>query len=325
MLATAEGLKFMAEVIRTPDVVRSFLTKIGRIPVLSASNELVVAKKVFTYYQINKLLENGNEKGLEESEIWCGIADHFGTSVENAKVLHESGRKARETMINANLRLVVYIAKKYQNRNMELIDLIQEGAIGLERAVEKFNPFKGYKFSTYAYWWIRQAITRALDEKSRFIRLPIHMREKINRVKEKQKELVQQLGRTPTQIELALEMDMNPEYLRFLLESACTTTSLDMPVGEDGNTLMDLISQEEGGSDALEEDELRAVIQAALSNLTSQEREVVILRFGIDDGTSLSLAEIGRRLELSRERIRQIERKALERLRGNRFIADLRS
>jgi RNA polymerase nonessential primary-like sigma factor len=315
----------MAEVASTTDssdVVRAFLKQIGRIPRLNESDERTVAEKVVIYFQIKSLLAQGTDQGLEDDEIWCGIAEHFETSVEEVKVLYNSGFKARETMINANLRLVVAIAKKYQDRGIELIDLIQEGTIGLEHAVEKFKPFKGFKFSTYSYWWIRQAMTRAIAQKSRVIRLPVHIVQKLNLVKKKQRELSQQLGRTPNHTELALEMEMTPEALAHFLRRTAKVHSLDFRLGEErDDTLLDSIEQEGEGSDPSEEVELRERIEAALSNLTPQQREVLTLRYGIGTGIPLTLREIGELLGLTRERIRQIQEQAQRRLRGNREIA----
>jgi RNA polymerase nonessential primary-like sigma factor len=295
----------------TTDSMRSYLQEIGRIPLLKDSEEPVVAEKVVLYFAIKRRLEGG--------EDWSSIAQSFGCSVEEVEGKYKSGCRARELMLSANLRLVVVIAKKYQYRNLDFLDLIQEGTLGLERAVEKFDPSKGYKFSTYAYWWIRQAITRAIAEKGRTIRLPIHITEKLNKYKKLQRELTQRLGRTPTRMELAESMEMTPEKLASFLKATQIPVSLDLPVGaQQTDTIMDILPEErEDGLDASEGAELKNVVEAALADLTPQQREVIRLRFGLDDPGEMSLAEIGRRLNISRERARQILSNALVRLKKN--------
>jgi RNA polymerase nonessential primary-like sigma factor len=300
----------------TTDTVRTYLHEIGRVPLLTREQEITFGKQV---QQMMQQLEAKdvlvNQLGREPSQQeW---SDAVGMSEEALQTTLEQGRRAKQKMIEANLRLVVSIAKKYQKRNMEFLDLIQEGTLGLERGVEKFDPMRGYKFSTYAYWWIRQAITRAIAQTSRTIRLPIHITEKLNKIKKVQRDLVQKLGRNPTAAEIAEALELDPSQIREYLLASRHPVSLDLRVGDNQDTeLQDLLEDESTSADTLVTQELlRQDLKDLLADLTPQQREVITLRYGLEDGKEMSLSKVGVRMNISRERVRQLENQALNHLR----------
>ncbi|NJN37913.1 MAG: RNA polymerase sigma factor, RpoD/SigA family [Acaryochloridaceae cyanobacterium CSU_3_4] len=300
----------------TTDMVRTYLHEIGRVPLLTHEQEIVFGKQVQAMMVLLELQQALSEElGHEPSfEVW---ADRANLSLSELELTLHQGRRAKQKMIAANLRLVVSVAKKYQKRNLELLDLIQEGTLGLERGVEKFDPTRGFKFSTYAYWWIRQAITRAIAQQARTIRLPIHITEKLNKIKKAQRELSQQLGRSATPGEIAKALELEPSQVREYLTIARQPISLDLRVGDNQDTeLRDLLEDEGQSPEQFTTTEsLKDDVSQLLAELTPQQRDVLMLRFGLNNGKELSLAKVGQQLSLSRERVRQLERQALDYLR----------
>jgi RNA polymerase primary sigma factor len=297
----------------TADLVRMYLREIGRVPLLNAAQEVELSKRV--------------EAGLFAEHKLASDQDLKPALRRDLQQLVRDGEAAKQQLVSANLRLVVSVAKKYSGRGMTLLDLVQEGNLGLIRAVEKFDYAKGYKFSTYATWWIRQAIGRALADQARTIRIPVHVVEQINKITRLQRQLVSSLGREPTDEELALELDMPLEQVVELRRYAQDTVSLETTVGDDGDSVLgDFIEDSDATSpaDAASYGAMQDEIDHVLGNLSPREREVMRLRFGLADGKQHTLAEVGNRLGLTRERIRQIERDTLRELRKPAVAGRLR-
>lgn len=306
----------------TTDAVRAYLHEIGRVPLLSHEDEIVLGKQVQRLMALLEAREQLAQELPEGADLEAAIstaqwAEATGLSEAELKQQLHRGQRAKRKMIEANLRLVVAVAKKYQKRNLEFLDLIQEGTLGLERGVEKFDPMKGYKFSTYAYWWIRQAITRAIAQQARTIRLPIHITEKLNKIKRVQRELSQKLGRSPSVVEIGKELELEPRQVREYLTVSRQPVSLDVRIGDNQDTELQDLLEDDGASpeDYTVQQSLRQDIFKMLSELTPQQQEVINLRFGLADGNPLSLAKVGQRMGISRERVRQLEQQALKHLR----------
>ncbi|MEI6031743.1 MAG: sigma-70 family RNA polymerase sigma factor [Synechococcaceae cyanobacterium ELA739] len=285
---------------RGADSMTWYLASIGREPLLTPAEEIELGNQV---QAMMRLEEQKNE----------------AYSPQERKII-KIGHRSKQRMMKANLRLVVSVAKKYQGKGLELLDLIQEGSLGLERAVEKFDPTRGYKFSTYAFWWIRQSMTRAIACQSRTIRLPVHLSERLSIIRKVSLDLAHKLGAMPSRQEIAEALDMPMEELDSLLRQSLTTSSLDAPINADeGRSFLgDLIADNsaEEPLDMVERGMHQEQLSRWLEQLTEQEREVLGLRFGLDGQERHTLAEIGRQLDVSRERVRQVELKALRKLRN---------
>jgi RNA polymerase primary sigma factor len=302
--------------VYTEDSIRVYLQEIGRIRLLRPDEEIELARKIADLLQLEELATQfESDKGhYPDTKEWAALVEMPLIKFRRRLML---GRRAKEKMVQSNLRLVVSIAKKYMNRGLSFQDLIQEGSLGLIRAAEKFDHEKGYKFSTYATWWIRQAITRAIADQSRTIRLPVHLYETISRIKKTTKTLSQEFGRKPTEEEIAESMEMTIEKLRFIAKSAQLPISLETPIGkEEDSRLGDFIEADiENPEQDVAKNLLREDLEGVLATLSPRERDVLRLRYGLDDGRMKTLEEIGQIFDVTRERIRQIEAKALRKLR----------
>ena len=310
------SIKLGPKGVYTEDSIRVYLQEIGRIRLLRPDEEIELARKIADLLHLEELAiqfesEHGHEPSKKE---WAALVNMPMARFRRRLML---ARRAKEKMVQSNLRLVVSIAKKYMNRGLSFQDLIQEGSLGLIRAAEKFDHEKGYKFSTYATWWIRQAITRAIADQSRTIRLPVHLYETISRIKKTTKVLSQEFGRKPSEEEIAESMEMTIEKLRFIAKSAQLPISLETPIGkEEDSRLGDFIeSDSENPELDVAKTLLREDLEGVLATLSPRERDVLRLRYGLDDGRMKTLEEIGQIFDVTRERIRQIEAKALRKLR----------
>ena len=295
------------------DSVRLYLREIGKIPLLSSEEELELAQKIVANRdELEAIREQLTDEGLP-------IGERHKLEAKATKL-----SRPKDKMAEANMRLVVSIAKRYSGRGLDFLDLIQEGNTGLLRAVEKFDPDKGFKFSTYATWWIRQAITRAIADQARTIRIPVHMVETINKLLRTQRRMTQELNREPTMEELSAELELEPEKIEYIMKIKQDISSLDAGVGRDGDeedsVLADFIEDEETVSpeDSATNQLLKEQVQDVLSSLSDREQTIVRMRFGLDNGKSHTLEEVGQEFAVTRERIRQIEAKALAKLRKHK-------
>nr|WP_242060465.1 RNA polymerase sigma factor, RpoD/SigA family [Aerosakkonema funiforme] len=314
--------------MNSDDAVGAFFKEMARYPLLKPKEEVELARRVqflvkMEEFQKHLKAEWGRQPSSGELAAAVGLTER---QLENR--LYQ-GRVAKRKMIRSNLRLVVSIAKRYLNRGVQFLDLIQEGAMGLNRATEKFDPDKGYKFSTYAYWWIRQAITRAIANDARTVRLPIHIVEKLNKLKKVQRDLKQKLHRNPTEVEMAEALEISPEHLRQLQQLRRRSLSLNHRVGREEDTeLVDLLedsdsmSPEEMMSDAMMRQEIWEVLGDVL---TPREKDVISLRYGLTTSEPCTLEEVGSLYNLSRERVRQIQSKAMRKLRRPQIAQKLKS
>ena len=311
------------------DPVRMYLKEIGKVPLLDAESEKNIAQKIAAGEEAlekirQKITEQSTEKiSDEEMQRICssiakqGKSDVYTPDPETAKII-QVGQHAKEQLVECNLRLVVSIAKRYVGKGMFFLDLIQEGNLGLMKAVEKYDYKKGYKFSTYATWWIRQAITRAIADQARTIRIPVHMVETIHKVSRVSRQLLQELGHEASAEEIANVMDISPDKVREIMKIAQEPVSLETPIGEEEDShLGDFIPDDDSPApaDAASYQLLREQLCEVLHTLTPREEQVLKLRFGLKDGRTRTLEEVGKEFNITRERIRQIEAKALRKLR----------
>lgn len=304
-----EGLE---EALESDDILSLYLKEVGRIPLLTPEEEVALAQRIERGRQAERRLAQGNLSPEERRRLEEIAAD---------------GRAAQDHLILANTRLVISVAKKYMGRGLPLADLIQEGNIGLIRAVKKFDWRRGHKFSTYATWWIRQAVTRAIADQSRTIRVPVHMGDQINRLLRLQQQLAQELGRDPTAEELAEAMGVPPLRVEQLLQMARQPVSLETPTDDEEESVLGDFIEDRGmasPSEVVSQQMLREILQEALATLSPREIRILKLRYGLVDGRTYTLEEVGRKLGVTRERVRQIEAQALARLRHPVYARRLR-
>lgn len=301
------------------DSITTYLREISRFPLLNHEQEIIYGKQVQRLIALQDLKQD-LQTHLDRDSTFEEWADKAKVSVSQLQKELKLGQQANRKMVESNLRLVVSIAKKYNKAKVEFLDLIQEGTIGLQRGVEKFDPMKGYRFSTYAYWWIRQAMTRAIAEQERTIRLPIHINEKLSKLRKVKRQLSQKLHRDPTVAELAIEMDLTPEKVEDYLTYARRSISLDIQIGDQQNTELWELLEDPNASpdDYATASSLRSDLEKLLKDLNPQQREVITLRYGLIDQNPLTLAKVGERLNVSREWVRRVEREAFKILRSQK-------
>jgi RNA polymerase sigma factor (sigma-70 family) len=303
-VASGATLADLDEAAASADLVRVYLNEIGKVPLLTAADEVELAKRI--------------EAGLYAEHLLTASNSFSAARRRDLRALVIDGSRAKDHLLRANLRLVVSLAKRYTGHGMPFLDLIQEGNLGLIRAVEKFDYTKGFKFSTYATWWIRQAISRAMADQSRTIRLPVHLVEQVNKLQRLRREMNQSLGREATDAELAAELDVPEDRIRELIDLSRDLVSLDQTVGTDDDAALgDFIADDTApaAEAAVEAGLMRTQLRSVLGTLEAREAAVVRMRYGLDDGQPRTLDEIGRAFKLSRERIRQIERETMAKLR----------
>jgi len=306
----------MKSATQSDGLVRSYLKNIGRVPLLTHEQEITLGKRVQRYMELNETRQT-LAGSCEQPVAVTDWAEATGLAVEELERVIAAGKQAKKKMVESNLRLVVSIAKKYTGQGLEMMDLIQEGTLGLDRGVEKFDPTKGYRFSTYAYWWIRQAMTRALSNYGRTIRLPIHIGDKLRKMRSVQRQLTQSLGRSATTAELAEALSLPVDQLREIVRHGRHPLSLDIRVGKNQDTELGELLEDDGPSpeEYATQSLLRTDLNRLLSNLTKQQKTVIELRYGLKHGEKMTLNEIGQQLGISRERVRQVEKNALGALR----------
>ncbi|MGB8700577.1 MAG: sigma-70 family RNA polymerase sigma factor, partial [Thermosynechococcaceae cyanobacterium] len=289
------------------DTVRTYLLEMGRIPLLTHEQEIQYARQVQQLIVLEEVPPDDRESWAVASGIKPGDLE---------RITH-LGQRAKKKMIESNLRLVVSIAKKYQHRGLELLDLIQEGSLGLNRAVELFDPERGFKFSTYATWWIRQSMTRAIADKSRVVRIPNYLRERMAKIRKASSLLSQELGRVPTSEEISVAVGITPTTFKQLLSYFIPPISLNQPIGKDETTCLgDLLPAEGDPLSYVEQEQSRAIASELLEGLSDRQQQVILERFGLIDGVSKTLDYLGKELNLTRERVRQIEKRSLDQLKA---------
>ena len=302
------------------DAVRSYLKEIGRIPMLTPAEELTLGKHVQEMMVFEEERRDINGKDPNPMSVEVFTENYYPERIKEIKRLYKRGNRAKDRMVAANLRLVVSIAKKYNKRNMELLDIIQEGTLGLIRGVEKFDPRRGYKFSTYAYWWVRQGITRALGEKSRIMRLPVNVIDLLNKVKRAQQQLSQELMRTATLDEVCTHLEIDIEHVRDLMHRTQEPCSLEVRIGEsqESHLVEMLVDEKEDPNKIMRDHDCSDSLISILNSLTRQERAILALHYGMVEGQQddpRSMVWISNKLNLSRDKVRSIEQKALNKLR----------